>query len=346
MNISEHFVNFTKSNNFKEVERSRLISKYFKNEFNLSGGHSHLVPAVLSHEKVDKEYISVLDLCIRKTDSQMIGVSNSHLLLFEMGVWGCFGYIDNKIQEEFRQLSLLLEFLRLCNIEQNDLYFTICGGGQYLDRSILPDTDSLDILLALGIKHENIFQTQGRRNFMLSRGIDRLAGYNIEVFVKRGDQYIEIASSNIYEYINKLTHLEKTVNTGIGCGIGIERVNFISEGLNSVYDLPFFKSSKEQIRQAMNLSVESINIISDKIYRLTELSKTLIFLLNDEQYFDKTAQGKTMKSYLSKIKSEISFLSLPEEQLFAIIRNCFDMEFSKYNIDSKVYSYILEAIKL
>ncbi len=345
MDISERFIEFVRLNGFKEVERSRLISKYFKNEFNLSGGHSHLVPAVLSHDKIIKEDIAVLDLCIRKTDSQIIGVSSSHLLLFEMGVWGCFGYIDDKKQEEYRQLSLLLDFLKSCNIKQNDLYFTICNGGQYLDKIISPDVDSLDILRSLGIKQEHIIKTYGRRNFMLSRGIDRLAGYNIEIFVKKGSQYIEIASSNIYEYINKLTYLEETVNKGIGCGVGIERVSFISEDLDSVYDLPFFKSIKEKIKQEMNISSESINIISDKIYRLTELSKTLIFLLNDEQYFDKTAQGKTMKSFLAKIKSEIGFLSLSGENFIKIVKDNFSKEFGKYNIDPKVFSIILDAIK-
>lgn len=346
MDISERFINFIRLNDFTEVERSRLISKYFKNEFNLSGGHSHLVPAVLSHDKIIKENIAVLDLCIRKADSQIIGISNSHLLLFEMGVWGCFGYIDDKKQEEYRQLSLLLEFLKSCEINYNDLYFTICGGGQYLDKKILPDVDSLDILLSLGIKQEHILQTQGRRNFMLSRGIDRLAGYNIEVFVKKNNQYIEIASSNIYEYINKLTHLEKTINIGIGCGVGIERVNFIAEGLNSVYELNFFRDIKEQIRQEMNISTESINIISDKIYRITELFKTLIFLLNDEQGFDKSAQGKTMKSYLAKIKSEINFLCIHDEKIFKIIKDNFNKVYNKYNIDENAFSTILHEIRL
>lgn len=346
MDISECFLNFVRQHCFTEVERSHLISKYFKNEFNLSGGHSHLVPAVLSHNKVIKENIAVLDLCIRKTDAQIIGVSNSHLLLFEMGVWGAFGYIDDKRQEELRQLSLLLDFLNICGIGSKDLYFTICGGGQYLDKLILPDTDSLEILLSLGIERKHIMLTQGRRNFMLSRGIDRLAGYNIEVFARKNNEYIEIASSNIYEYINKLTYLEKTINTGIGCGIGIERVNYIVEGMDNVYALPFFRDVKEEIRQAIEISCESINIISDKIYRLTELSKTLIFLLNDEQGFDKSPQGKTMKSYLAKIKSEIEFLNLPKERFIKIIRDNFDKTFSKYNINDEVFSSLLQEITL
>jgi alanyl-tRNA synthetase len=328
--IRDIFISFVKENNFQIVERSNLVSKYFKDEFNLSGGHSHLVPAILNYEKVDKDKIAVVDLCIRKADSQILGVSNQHLLLFEMGVWGSFGYIEDKKQEEFLQLSLLLDFLHKCGISKDTLYFTICAGGQYLNKLLLPDDDSYETLSSLGINSNNIFKTIGRRNFMLSRGGP--AGYSIEVFCKKGNQFIEIASSNIYQYINKLTHLEKAVNTGIGCGVGIERIELISKDYNSVYDLAFFQTIKEEIRKILNISNDSINIISDKIYRSIELTKTLIFLVNDDQEFDKSAQGKTMKSYLSKVKSELNFLSIPANIFINVFKKEMMNVYEEYQI--------------
>jgi alanyl-tRNA synthetase len=339
------FLSFVDENGFQMVDRSNLVSKYFKNEFNLSGGHSHLVPAILSSERVEKKDISVVDLCIRKTDAGIIGISNNHLLLFEMGVWGSFGYIDNKKQEESRHLSLLLQFLKRCDINLEMLYFTICAGGQYIGKEFLPDDDSYDILLSLGINSTHIFKTTGRRNFMLSRGIDRFAGYNIEVFVKRGELFVEVASSNIYQYINKLTHLERTVNTGIGCGVGIERIEFISKGCQSIYDLDFFKNTKDKIGEILQIPYYSVNIISDKVYRIIELSKTVIFLINDRQGIDKTAQGKTMRSYLAKITSEVSFLSIPLKDLFKIIKIEMDECFSeRYSIRDESYNIFFNAL--
>ena len=330
--IRDIFIFFVKENNFQIVERSNLVSKYFKNEFNLSGGHSHLVPAIKNPEKVHKSDIAVVDLCIRKADTEIIGISNTHLLLFEMGVWGGFGYIEDKKQEEFRQLSLLLDFLHKCGINRESLFFTICAGGQYLDKLILPDDDSYEVLSSLGINSNHIFKTIGRRNFMFSRGVDRLAGYNIEIFVKRNNQFIEIASSNIYQYLNKLTYLEKTVNTGIGCGVGIERIEFIAKGYNSVYELDFFQTIKEEIRKVLNISDDSINIISDKVYRSIELSKTLVFLINDNQGFDKSAQGKAMKSYLAKIKSELEFLSIPVDMFINVLKKGMMSIYEEYQI--------------
>ena len=344
--IRDIFFSFVKENNFQIIERSNLVSKYFKDEFNLSGGHSHLVPAILNSEKVNKDDIAVIDLCVRKADAQIIGISSTHLLLFEMGVWGSFGYIEDKKQEEFRQLSLLLNFLYQCGISKDSLYFTICAGGQYLDKLILPDNDSYEILSSLGIDSSHIFRTTGRRNFMLSRGIDRLAGYNIEIFVKKENQFIEIASSNIYQYINKLTYLEKTVNAGIGCGVGIERVEFIAKGYNSVYDLDFFKKIKEEIRKTLNISEDSVNIVSDKIYRSIELTKTLVFLINDNQGLDKSAQGKTMKSYLAKIISELHFLSIPIDVFIEILKSEMIQMYGNYQIQNDVFDILFNELKV
>lgn len=321
MTVSERFNAFAQSNSFQMVGRSRLVSKYFKNEFNLSGGHSHLVPAVLNLQKVEKEKIAVLDLCIRRADAQIIGVSNVHLLLFKMGVWGSFGYIENKHEEEYEQLSLLLDFLEQCGINRSSLYCTICAGGKFLDRFFPKDEDSFNILNSLGINRNRILPTTGRRNFMLSKGIDRLAGYNVEFFVKHKNNFVEIASSNIYQYINKLTYLEKTINSGIGCGVGIERIEFITQGYDNVYGLDYFRLFRDRMREILGISEESMDMISDKIYRIAELSKTLIFLIDDEQGFDKTAQGKTMKTYLAKIISEIEFLSIPIDSFVSAVKD-------------------------
>ena len=343
--IRDIFFSFAKENNFQIVERSNLVSKYFKDEFNLSGGHSHLVPAILNPEKVPKDNIAVVDQCIRKIDTQIIGISNIHLLLFEMGVWGGFGYIEDKKQEEYHQLSLLLDFINQCGIEKESLYFTICAGGQYLDKVILPDDDSYEVLSSLGIESSHIFKTTGRRNFLLSRGIDRLAGYNIEIFIKKGNQFIEIASSNIYQYINKLTHLEKTVNTGIGCGIGIERVEFIINGYNSIYDLDFFKTVKKEIKSILDISDDSVNIISDKIYRSVELSKTLIFLINDNQGLDKSVQGKIMKRYLAKIKSELDFLSIPINRFIYVLKKEIVSVYGGYQIKNASFDILSNKLE-
>ena len=70
-----------------------------------------------------------------------------------------------------------------------------------------------EILVELEINNKNIIFTKGRRNFMLSRGIDRLSGYNIEIFLPHSGYLVEVASINCYQYLNQITHISEQLST-------------------------------------------------------------------------------------------------------------------------------------
>jgi len=65
-------------------------------------------------------------------------------------------------------------------------------------------------------------------------------------------------------------------------------------------------------------------INKDKIYRIIELIKTLLFIENDGQLTDNTPRGKIMKGFVNKLKSEIGYLELKQKDIFdlgmAVIR--------------------------
>jgi len=299
-------------------ERSKLITEYFKDEFNLSGAHGHLVPAIRNKTPVIAESISVLDLCIRKVDSEIIGISNEHLLLFEMGVFGTFGHFNNIQDQEYKQLETLFLFFDSLEINSSELFITVSKGGTFNNEYLSIDKQTISCLNRFGIDSSNIHATPGRQNFMLSRGVDRLAGYNVEFYFKRNHKLIEIASANIYQFLNKLSHLERTVNVGVGCGIGIERLAQITSGLESIYELPPFSNIAKRFMEIFE--IKEISHISEKIYRIVELYKTLIFLFNDGFFFTKSTQGRTMRKYLKKIVSDISYLGYNVELLLNIIQ--------------------------
>jgi len=347
--ILDIFANFTEENGLRWVERSNLVSKYFKGEFNLSGGHAHLIPALHSCEELPIKRIGTIDNVIRKTDAEIIGISKSHLLNFNMGVFGSFGYIDDKKQEEYQHMKMMFDFLDKCGIDKKRLLFTICAGGQYSDKNILPDNVSRDILLSFGIHEDRIIKTKARRNFMFSRGIDRLAGYNIEVFVAKDDDFIEIASANLYEYLNKETHLEKTINSGMGVGFGMERLEYLTQGLDCVYDLEFYQNVKDKIAEAEKFGIASMKLVQDKIYRITELAKTIVRAMHDGcQLGDKTPHSKTLKAYIAKTISELEFLGIQPERFIEIVKSEMerrhDNKYLKFNIDDGIYNTFINAL--
>lgn len=329
--IIDQYIEFTSQNGYRQVERSNLVTPFFKGEFNLSGAHGHLVPAIRSEEKVKKDAISVVDLCVRKVDAEIIGYSPSHLLLFEMGVFGQFGYIEDTTDIETEQIQYLLQLLKIFSIPQEELIFTICEGGHYIDRDIAYDRQTHNILRTFGLTDSQIIPTKGRRNFMLSRGIDRLAGYNVEVYAMKNGTYLEIASMNIYRYINKLTHLKETVNSGIGCGIGFDRINFYNSNKKSIYELEPFASIIEQVKEKYGKT--TVLLIEDKIVRLIELIKAVLYILSDGQKFDKTPQGKTLTTYIARIASDIFYLEIDLDWFFEMTLMSVSKYYNRYPLN-------------
>jgi|GEM_PF-5811536 len=319
--IYNAFLVYFDKQRFRNVERSNLISPFFKGEFNLSGAHGYLVPTIQMDKKHNIDSISVVDQCIRQVDSEIIGISPFHLLLFEMAVFGRFGYIANKEFEEKNILSHLIKFLDEIGIPNNKLIFTICDGIEFKNgNSINYDQTTFEVLRELNISTNSIIKTKGRRNFMLSRGIDRLAGYNIEVFVNKNNKWLEIASINIYEYLNKLNFLKPTINKGIGGGFGLERLALTLSTKNNVFELPPFSNIIKRISCTKNL-INGHILVEEKIFRIIELSKTLLFIINDGHSFDNSPQGKIMKRYLAKIISESLFLQFNLSDFMRIFKD-------------------------
>lgn len=330
-------------NNYQLVQRSNLLSPYFKGEFNLSGAHNYLIPAVQSNEKINVDKIGVVDLVVRDVDLEIVGISNSHLLLFEMGVFGCFGYMENLALEIKNQLKVLFDYYKAIGIDNSKVYITISDGGQFLDKYLDFDSLSYSSLIEVGFNKENIIPTKGRRNFMLSRGIDRLAGYNIEFFIEKNGNFVEIGSSNIYKYLNKLSHLKETVNNGVGCGVGFERLAYVLGNYSNVYEVEPFNEIYSEIVSSLNVKGEFL--IKDKLYRIIEILKAIFFILNDGISYDNSAQGKKLKKYTAKVASELDYVSIDKKKICRIVFNGLKEHYKGYNLESSSINNIESQIE-
>lgn len=332
--LIDKFNQVLSKNNYQLVKRSNLLSPYFKGEFNLSGAHGHLIPAVQSTEKKKVDKIGVVDLVVRDVDLEIVGISNTHLLLFEMGVFGCFGYMKELKSEITNQLSVLFDYYHEIGIDNSKVYITISDGGIFLDKELDFDDISYSSLASVGFNKKNIIRTKGRRNFMLSRGVDRLAGYNIEFFIEKNGNFVEIGSSNIYKYLNKLSYLKETINNGVGCGVGFERLAYTLGLYHTVYDIePFAKIYNELIRV---FPISGEFLIKDKLHRIIEITKAIIFILNDGIFFDNSPQGKKLRKYVAKVSSELDYISLNKIAFINIIFPLLQQYYMKYNIDKSV----------
>lgn len=340
--LIDKFNQVLKKYNYELVKRSNLLSPYFKGEFNLSGAHSYLIPAIQSIEKKEIDKIGVVDLVVRDVDLEIVGISNCHLLLFEMGVFGCFGYMKNLESEIENQLRVLYDYYKEIGIDNSKIFITICGGGQFSDKQLDFDNLSYFSLINAGFKKENIIFTKGRRNFMLSRGFDRLAGYNIEFFIEKNGSFVEIGSSNIYKYLNKLSHLKETVNNGVGCGVGLERLAYVLGNSSNVYGIEPFDHIYSEVISYFNIKGDEL--IKDKLYRIIEVTKAIIFILNDGIGFDNSAQGKKLKRYTAKIVSELDYISIDKIQFINSLFPILKQYYTKYNLESSILEKLFTEI--
>lgn len=318
--IIEFFFRFTGERGYCPKDRSNLISPYFNNEFNLSAGHQYVIPILRNQEKEDLIKIAINEICIRRIDLEKLGVSPHHLLLFEMGVMGVFGYIEDMPQKLSEILQDVIDFIKHIGFNLDDIFFSVSEGATILHKKYPADDLSYRCLLELGITETNIIKTKGRQNFIFSNGVGRPAGNSIEIFHKRINNFTEIASINVYKYLFSEGKLHTMTNCAIGGGFGFDRITYLLNGYDKVFQSPPFSTFAKNVKKLFRNEMEyDLNI--DKVYRIIELIKTILFIKYDGQNPDNSPHGKIMKSFINKMKSEITYLELNEKEIVEIGNN-------------------------
>jgi len=325
--VINRFFEYTVNAGYVKKARSGLVSPYFAGEFNLSAGHQYVIPVLRSAQRENVLKLCIDELCIRRIDFEKLGESPCHLLLFEMGVMGIFGYLEEIKPALNTVMRDMLNLLQLFGFELKDLYFSVSDGATILHTTYPADSLSFSALTSSGIPAANIFHTKGRQNFIFSKGVGRPAGNSIEVFCRRESQYTEIASINVYKYLFSEGKLLPTINNAIGGGFGFGRITYLLNGYNSVFELDPFASFVSQMRPYFRGDIE-VAINQNKLFRILELIRTLTFIENDGQKMDQSPHGKIMKGFYDKLQSEIAFLGLEEDVVQKKAYECLSNSYS------------------
>ena len=331
--IINKFFLFTSERGYDRKERSNLISPYFENEFNLSAGHQYVLPILCNYEKEELIKIAINESCIRRIDLEKLGTSAHHLLMFEMGVMGLFGYIDNLKKTLSTIIQDMLDIIVFFGFDLNNIYFSVSDGAIVLHKHYPADILSYEVLIEKGIKESHLIKTKGRQNFIFSNGIGRPAGNSIEIFCKKNNTYTEIASVNVYKYLFAGGTLNTMTNQAIGGGFGFDRITYLLNGRTTIFDIPPFSTFATEIKPLFRNEME-FQLNKDRLYRIIELIKVLLFIKNDGPPPSSSPHEKIMKGFLNKLKSEIGYLELNEKEILnigaKIIREHYLL---RYNLD-------------
>jgi alanyl-tRNA synthetase len=126
-------------------------------------------------------------------------------------------------------------------------------------------------------------------------------------------------------------------NQAIGCGFGFDRITYLLNRCNTVFDIPPFCVFVENIKPSFRNDIE-FELNRDKIYRIIELIKTLLFIENDGQLPNNTPHGKIMKGFFNKLKSEIGYLELKEKDIFDLGVSAIRAHYSnRYSLENRCY---------
>ena len=309
------FLSFNKKYGFEEKPKGNLLSPLFEGEFNLSAGHQYVLPVITTNAVyAPPEKIAVIEPCFRRIDLGKVGYSPGHLLLFEMGVFGTMGYPGSPDFSFIEMMRIFLNWFEEIGLRKSELLFTVSKGARILDIDFPADEETFKVLIKLGLVSANIIKTKGRRNFIYSKGENRPAGYSIEIFYPRSGNYIEVGSVNIYTHLYKKGRLVQTNNQALGGGVGFERLCFVVNNLNSVFEIPMYSPFTSFIRGCYFKETE-FEMILPRVYLIAELIKSLCFLIAEGQRCNRTRRGRIMKSLVNKLFSEVDYLDINREEV-------------------------------
>jgi len=346
--LIKSFLDFTNGFGFEEKPAGSLLSPLFDGEFNLSAGHEYVLPVITSDEVYSKpKKIAVVEPCFRRIDLGKVGYSPGHLLLFEMGVFGTLGYGDSARVSLSEMIGVFLNWFEEIGLRRNDLKFTVSKGAEILGTVFPADEETVEVLKEHGLGSANIIPTTGRRNFIYSKGENRQAGYSLEIFHSTSKSYIEIGSVNIYTHLYKKGRLARTKNRALGGGVGFERVYYVINGLDSVFEIPLYCSFIETVKRYFAVGAE-FELILPRLYLIAELIKSTCLLAAAGQRCDLTRRGRVMKSLVNKLFSEADYLGIDKEEVVvngvAIFGDYYKVRYPNLNWDAiSINSTILQS---
>lgn len=231
------------------------------------------VEAVLEEQEKDlsgNKYV-LIQKCFRYFDMDQVGMDNRHLSLFDMAGAFVFG-----VDPERTAVENLWNFVtRKIGIDREKIWATYFVGGEVEGEIIPADDKARQAWLELGFDTDRLIGLGEADNYWvqgpgLQKDYDppslRKCGPNTELFYDRGrnpkcnnicrpgcpcGRFVEFANILFVEYeIDTRTKVWSKISTPfVETVIGLERVAFISENYESVFELPQYQRLMKTISE-------------------------------------------------------------------------------------------------
>ncbi len=277
--LREMWIEFYKERGHAYIPSASLVPENDPSVLFTTAGMQPLVPYLLGEKHPCGKRLVDIQKCVRTGDIDEVG-DNYHCTFFEMlGNWSLGDYFKKE------KIAWSYDFLtnpKYLAIPKEDIAVTVFAG----DETAPMDNESYNAWRACGIPESKIFLLPKDHNWwILASGVGP-CGPDSEMYIDTGKpkcckdcnpscscgKYVEIGNDVYMEYVihEKGGKIHQNKQRNVDTGFGFDRLLYISNGLESVYDTELFAPIIKKIEE-----------ISGKYYLLNEPTKRNMRIIAD-----------------------------------------------------------------
>ncbi len=317
--LREMWINFYKEKGHAYIPSASLVPENDPSVLFTTAGMHPLVPYLLGEKHPCGKRLVDIQKCIRTGDIDEVG-DDYHCTFFEMlGNWSLGDYFkEEKIPWSFEFLTSP----KYLDIPKEQLAVTIFAGDETAPR----DEVSFNAWKKCGISEDKIFFLPKEHNWwILASGVGP-CGPDSEMFIDTGKpkcsencnpscncgKYIEIGNDVYMEFIKKtkdgkvVSNPQKNVDTGFG----FDRLLYISNGFESVYDSEIFIPIIKKIEELSGKKYKENNETKRNMRIIADHIRASVFIISDGVTPLNVGQGYVLRRLLRRAINCASRLNL------------------------------------
>lgn len=270
--IRNKYLKFFESKGHKIIAGAPLIPENDPTVLFTTAGMQQLEPYLAGEKHPEGTRLVDYQKCLRTNDIDEVG-DNRHLTFFEMlGNWSLGDYFKDE------SIAMTFEFLtKYLNIPAQKLSVSCFAGDENAPR----DIEAANIWKKQGIPEEKIYFYGKDDNWWGPAGQTGPCGPDTEIFYDTGKKacsddcgpdcdcgkYVEIWNNVFMQYNKKEDgSYEPLKQKNVDTGLGLERVTFLLQGVNDVFETEVFAPIIEKVSLMANIqNPESFRIIADHL---------------------------------------------------------------------------------
>lgn len=307
MNANEiriKFLEFFKKRGHAVIPPAPLIPENDPTVLFTTAGMHPLVPYLLGERHPLGRRLCNFQKCLRTDDIEEVGDA-THLTFFEMlGNWSLGDYFKREaIEWSFQFLTQEL------GLDPENLAISVFRG----DKDVPRDTESFEIWLGLGIPKERIVFLGREDNWWGPAGQTGPCGPDTEMFYWTGpgpapkifdpnnDLWVEIWNDVFMQY-NKTQEgkFEVLRQKNVDTGMGLERITFVVQGKENVFQSELFQPLFQQLR-SFNYSKGLSERATERYERIiSDHLKAATFLLAEDLLPSNIEQGYVLRRLIRR----------------------------------------------